>query len=279
MKRVARGEERTQGLRCGACGSCAWKQVCAEEWARTSSVSLVYGATGAVARKLVASGFATWPEVATSTAAALARRTGLSPDRAESLWLHARARAEGRPQARGPASSPVIVPVIYYDIESCDGAVYLHGAIRTFKGEREERQFVARRPEEEGRAWRELLEWLSRDGEAVIYSWSNYERIAMHSLRERHGGSDAGWKLLVTSLVDQCALVRRRWALPVSGYGIKEVAPLFGFNWNAEDAGGLNSEAWYREWLTNGDEAKLEKILQYNLDDVRAMEVVDRALK
>jgi predicted RecB family nuclease len=57
------------------------------------------------------------------------------------------------------------------------------------------------------------------------------------------------------------------------------VAPYFGFHWHAEDAGGLNSEAWYKEWLGTGDGAILDKILRYNLDDVVAMEEIDRALR
>ena len=47
------------------------------------------------------------------------------------------------------------------------------------------------------------------------------------------------------------------WALPTSGYGIKVVAPLFGFAWQAADAGGLASEAWYAEWLERGDDPVL----------------------
>jgi predicted RecB family nuclease len=54
---------------------------------------------------------------------------------------------------------------------------------------------------------------------------------------------------------------------------------VFGFNWSAEDAGGLNSTAWYKEWLETGDETIFDKILEYNLDDVLAMEVIDRELQ
>ena len=77
---------------------------------------------------------------------------------------------------------------------------------------------------------------------------------------------------------DQCRFVQDHFALPVMTYSIKEVAPVFGFRWQAEDAGGLNSEAWYGEWLEEGDEVMLQKIVDYNLDDVLAMEVVYQRL-
>ena len=47
----------------------------------------------------------------------------------------------------------------------------------------------------------------------------------------------------------------------------------------AEDAGGLNCESWYRDWLETKDDNLYRKIIEYNLDDVRAMEVIDSALK
>jgi len=90
-----------------------------------------------------------------------------------------------------------------------------------------------------------------------------------------YGGNPLGWHQLGKNLVDQCRFVKGHFALPVFSYGIKQVAPVFGFAWSADDAGGLNSEAWYKEWLESGN----EEILRYNLDDVLAMEVIDQALR
>ena len=57
------------------------------------------------------------------------------------------------------------------------------------------------------------------------------------------------------------------------------MAPLFGFTWQAEDAGGLNSELWYEEWLKSGAPALRDKLREYNLDDVRAMERIHERLR
>ena len=73
--------------------------------------------------------------------------------------------------------------------------------------------------------------------------------------------------------------VRKHFALPVYSYSIKKVAPVFGFNWRADDAGGLNSESWYGDWLKTGDDKIKNKILEYNEDDVVAMEVIDKKLR
>ena len=104
-----------------------------------------------------------------------------------------------------------------------------------------------------------------------IYTWTNYELQWARELWKYHYGSRIGYRRLLDDMVDQCALVRDHYALPTTSYSIKEVAPLFGFKWRAQDAGGLVSVAWYEQWLEGQDPALLGKIMDYNLDDVRAM--------
>ena len=96
---------------------------------------------------------------------------------------------------------------------------------------------------------------------------------------KRHAGNRKGYELLETSLTDQRDFVKEHFALPCRGYSIKDVAPVFGFNWQAEDAGGMNCEAWFLEWLETRNRALYERIVQYNRDDVLAMEIIHNALK
>jgi uncharacterized protein len=278
MERIRSGALATEGFRCAECDGCPWLDHCAEHWKKTAHVCLLYGATGETAKRLADAGFGTWKAVAAADPVRLSREGGLKPDKAHAVWLHARAWEEGRPQPRKPPPSPADVPIHFYDIETYGDCVYLHGDIRLHGGEREERQFLAREPSREEEIWREFLDWLARDERAVVYCWANYERGHVRALWERHGGNPAGWRHLEASLTDQCEWVKEHFALPVSSYGIKKVAPVFGFAWDAEDAGGLNSESWYKDWLDTRDEALLAKIVRYNLDDVRAMEAVHNGL-
>jgi len=113
----------------------------------------------------------------------------------------------------------------------------------------------------------------------VIYCWADYERPFVERLWERHGANSKGYAILRGNLVDQCAFVQSHFAMPTHSYSIKAIAPLFGFGWQVDAASGLNSEAWYAEWLATGEERILQKILRYNLDDVSAMAVVDDGLR
>jgi predicted RecB family nuclease len=60
---------------------------------------------------------------------------------------------------------------------------------------------------------------------------------------------------------------------PICNYSIKTLAPLAGFNWHADDAGGANSLLKYKE-ATGSDELKAVEaqnwLRNYNIDDVKA---------
>lgn len=279
MDRIRDGETITEGYRCSECGTCEWIDHCFSVWEQNDSVCLLYGVSSTLAQRFTEAGFASWKDVANSSPAEIAKQVEITPKRAQKCLLHARARAKGSPHIVKPADFPSDVPIHFYDIETFGKCVYLHGNIRVFEGEREERQFIAKDPSQEKEAWHQYLDYLAQDDKAIVYCWADYERGFAKALWEKHGGNPAGWRHLEKNLIDQCRFVRGHFALPVYSYSIKHVAPLFGFSWAADDAGGLNSEAWYKEWLETKDETIFQKILRYNLDDVLAMEVIDRELR
>jgi predicted RecB family nuclease len=279
MERIRKGALMTQGYRCSQCNTCEWIDHCISVWEQNENVCLLYGVTGDLARRFTKAGLHTWRDVARTDPTDMARRLRIKPNRAEAFCRHARARMERLPQVIRPATFVSDVPIHFYDIETFGQCVYLHGNIRVFRGERQEKQFLAKDPFREEQAWHQYLAYLAQDEEATVYCWADYEREFVHALWEKYGGNPAGWRHLEENLVDQCQFVKDHFALPVFSYGIKHVAPVFGFAWSADDAGGLNSEAWYKEWLEGGDETMLQKILRYNLDDVLAMEVIDQELR
>jgi uncharacterized protein len=279
MELVRKDGLATFGARCGDCGMCPWSAFCASVWKDTQSVCLLYGGTGKTAIKLAKAGFVSWRDIAAADPDEIVAGAGVSLKKASDLWLYAQAYAMGKPQPKKPVTFPSGVPIHFYDIETYGDCTYLHGNIRVFGDEREERQFLAREPSQEEAAWHEYLDYLAADDDAIVYCWSDYERGYADALWGKYGGNPNGWQHLRDSLVDQCAFTRDHFALATPSYSIKKVAPLFGFSWDADDAGGLNSEAWYKEWLEAGDEAIIDKILRYNLDDIVAMEVIHNGLR
>jgi predicted RecB family nuclease len=54
------------------------------------------------------------------------------------------------------------------------------------------------------------------------------------------------------------------------GNGLKAVAPIAGFEWSADDAGGEDSMVYYDRATGEGCEAARAWLLEYNEEDVRA---------
>jgi len=279
MQEISGGKLKTESVRCGQCRRCLWSTHCENEWNRLDHVCLLYGISGKTAMRFKRAGLASWRDVAVLTPQEISDRTGLKMKASIYASQHALARQTGSPVVREDIRFVDDIPIYFYDIETYENTVYLHGLIRIFGNEREDRQFIAHDPSKEGDIWWQFLDYLARDEKAIVYCWADYERPFVKKLKEKHGGNPKGLLHLETNLIDQCNWVQERFALPVTSYSIKSVAPYFGFHWDAEDAGGLNSEAWYKEWMETGDESILAKILRYNLDDVRAMEEIDRALR
>jgi uncharacterized protein len=94
---------------------------------------------------------------------------------------------------------------------------------------------------------------------------------------EHHSLSEAFESLILPHLDDLCTAAQTSYVLPTSGWSIKVVAPYFGFHWNqsAYEVDAMKSAMiWFKQAASGGDGADLEKVIQYNQDDCRAMIVV-----
>ncbi len=73
--------------------------------------------------------------------------------------------------------------------------------------------------------------------------------------------------------------VRPHTEWPTRDYSIKSLAKHLGFRWRDKNPSGAASIEWFQQWLASGRSEDLERILVYNEDDCRAMEVVLNALR
>ena len=78
--------------------------------------------------------------------------------------------------------------------------------------------------------------------------------------------------------------IARSVVLPVTGYSIKTLAPLAGFNWEVSDAGGDNSMIIYQRAISSGSSEQVKAdaikwLREYNRDDVKATFAVREYLR
>lgn len=289
------------------CQECPWHDVCESNLIDEQHVSLVEGIGTVAVEKLHQKGIETIPQLASLDHAVIDIDDEFK--KIKSLAQHidaSRVYLKGGtfPYSKRNASVPHVPRAdveIDFDIEN-DDIVYLYGNFVTHRqpdGSYDDGEFISFHsfdrsdPDEEGRLLAAFWTWLHdmvRDTTAAgktiaVYcysgSFAEIPRMKEASVRNSHvtgvpTTSEIGDLVNQEWWVDMHKIVKElHW--PTRRLGLKYVAPLSGFSWDAEDAGGGNSIVWYRGACDNSlpERAILQdKLLRYNEDDVQATKVL-----
>ncbi|HMS12286.1 MAG TPA: TM0106 family RecB-like putative nuclease [Microthrixaceae bacterium] len=206
----------------------------------------------------------------------------------------ARAAVSGHPwRARG--IDAVVVPradvEVDVDMESSEDGVYLWGAAVTDSGGTRYVPFVTWEPltsTREAQVFSDFWAWLNRlrvDTVDAGFSFAGYHYSAAENVEMRRilGTGVAGLPdaaevetfIASDEWIDLRPVVSKQ-VITGHGMGLKEVAPLAGFRWRDDDAGGDASTVWYRGAVAGAGagagarDASRAKLLRYNEDDVLA---------
>ncbi len=298
-KQIAAQRIATVPRRVSECRSCLWWARCGPELAERRDVSLV--ASGNQGQALVAAGITTIDQ--------LARHDGPVPDgwpgsaRFDDAIVNAVAWLGDIPLVRRvdrPEVSRADVE-IDVDMESFgeDGA-YLWGTLLTDNTDPDRpviyRPFVTWDPlptRDEARSFAEFWHWLTAERAAAHAAGKTFAAYCYSEQAENRwllGSADrfagepgipdrAAVEAFIASpeWVDIYAAVGRNFICP-NGKGLKKVAPVAGFTWRDDDAGGEASMEWYSAAVGLGgaavDTSQRTRLLEYNEDDVRATKVL-----
>ncbi len=174
--------------------------------------------------------------------------------------------------------------LVYFDVEDLTFAdpplvtrphTYMLG-VATPDGD--SRIWTARGQDDEARMWGEFLDWLGDPHDVALYCWTMYERRKMEQAAAAHPELTSRLQTAAAALVDLKEEIKHRPYFPVPSYSIKSVAPFCGFRWSQDDVDGQSAQLIYLEWLRSGDDALIERVRQYNREDVLAMAAVDRVV-
>ncbi len=277
------------------CGQCRWLRRCSQEWQDRDDVSLVAGLRGHHRQALIDAGIATTVELAASDPG---RLTMLSATvrarlhRQAQLQLHERRTAQpayhllpgepGRGLLRLPAPDP--------------GDVYLDFEGDPFVQDGQGREYLAGLGDRAGefRAWwahdtqaeaemvgsllAELVAQWRRHPDMHIYHYAAYEPAALKRLTGRYGVGEGDLDALLRGerFVDLYSVVRHGLQISKPSYSIKKLED---FYWGsvrtatADDGAvvdALASVVEYERFLVTGDTDILERIKQYNRQDVES---------
>ncbi|MEA1909989.1 MAG: TM0106 family RecB-like putative nuclease [Patescibacteria group bacterium] len=268
---ILKGQKPLPHLK-GGCKQSPWGHMCLKESESKNDIALIYNVRESTLNKLRSNGLETVLEIAE-----------LNPNKpqykiAKNTWQRLVLQAQALVKKdliwlQKPNFDEGNNP-IYFDIEGDPllGIDYLFGF--WIGNTQEFKYFLASRPEDEEKMWKEFLAWLpTLPKDYLMYHYAPYEKIHVEMLEKKYGGSK-DLDLFKSKLVDLFDVIKKSVIFPLYFYSIKDLAKsrFVNYKWRHQKAGGAQSIFWYEKWLETGDRKVLQDIIDYNEDDVIATE-------
>lgn len=147
---------------------------------------------------------------------------------------------------------------------------YLIGVLKIADGEETYHQFFAKDESETEGMWRDFISFLQKYPTAKVYHYGWYETDVFRRTVEKFGAPATVEEQLTVRGVDILPIFRESVIFPLPFYSLKDIAKHLGFAWRTADASGLDSVLWFHDYCQSGDSTALQKVIDYNEDDVRA---------
>jgi predicted RecB family nuclease len=261
-----------------ACKQSPWFKECVHLAESSDDAALLYNVKRRSLQRFRDAGFKTVADmIAGDFSPLLGTGSDMTEDNLARVKLQAQALKEQRHFVRRPYRLPAANTEIFFDIES-DGLRgsfdYLFGfVIRDATGVRYEK-FVAEKPEEEEKMWRDFLRWFGQiPVDCAVYHFGDHERHSLAVLEARYCGSKSLTRFRA-AMRDLNEIVKDSLVFPLYFYGLKEIGGYIGYQRQAEIAHGAVSVEYYERWLAEQQRAYLDAIIEYNKEDCEATEAL-----
>ncbi len=275
---LVQGKETSEPVLGSHCAQCQWFGHC-RKWVKKTSDPTGIFFVGKSKFRLKEAGLKTIEDLAKMDISRYLKSPlkirGLGEKSLSRIKQRAGVHLKGSPLIRSGYSFPTVSLQIYFDIEDdpTRGLVYLFGILIMEGKSTSYRSFVAKSPEEEARTAQKFWKFLQDTEEAVYYVYSAKERSTLRQLQRKYDLDESvleKYELSEFDLYYKLVVAYSDW--PMFSYGIKYIANRIGFRWRDPDPSGVNSIVWYNEYLKNPkDQEQLQRIIDYNEDDCRAM--------
>ena len=281
---LVQGDQTSEPVLGSHCLLCEWFRRC-HKWVRAHDDPTGLFFVGKQKFRLKEAGLQTIHDIAAMEVDEYLRPAKKIPRMGKDALTRMKHRAgvmlSGKPWIQSGYSFPRTARDIYFDIEDdpTQGVTYLFGLlIQGQQGAPDFQYFVARHPSEEERTVRAFWDFVSSAGDVTYYVYSHKERSSLRQLMERYDLDQTVFTTYTEREYDLYSdLIVKYSDWPTFSYSIKQIAKQIGFHWRDPDPSGANSIAWYNQYLAHPEqEALLERILQYNEDDCRAMLAMKR---
>jgi predicted RecB family nuclease len=169
---------------------------------------------------------------------------------------------------------------IYIDFEGVpdENLIYLIGGLIKQEDQPDkEFSFWADGKEDEKEIFQKLFTLLNQYPDSTIYHYGSYETKALKSAVKKYAGHiKQDFTKVEKRMVNLLSYLRTYVYPPTYTNGLKELAGFLGFKWTDQEATGLLSLEWRKQWEHTNENSWKEKLLQYNQEDCKALQKVNQ---
>ncbi len=166
---------------------------------------------------------------------------------------------------------------IYLDFEGIpdEGWIYLIGVIIKENGLQDKSySYWANAKENEEEIFASFFSLLRQYPQVPIYHYGSYETKGIKQILTKWPQLKTSAVSVESNMVNLLSFLRTHVYPPIYSNGLKELTRFLGFKWSVEGTDGLLSIDWRKSWELDKDEKLKENLIQYNLDDCKALIVV-----
>ena len=269
---LATGQNRPPLILGTNCRACEFQQFCMDEAKKQDNLSLLHRMTEKTIRQYNHKGIFTVNQLSYT----------FHPRRKSK-----RAKARGRPhsfplQAMAIRDRKVYVldlPLLasanaqaFIDMEGDpDGRfVYLIGLLVVRDGQETCHSFWADTREDEATIFEQLGRALTGVADPRLFHFGTYEARALKRAASRSTLSKPS-QIADLRLTNVLSEVYSRIYFPTYSNSLKDIAGYLRYDWGTPGATGLDAAVWRSRWESTHDDALKQRLIEYNLDDCRAL--------
>ncbi|MFH1405571.1 MAG: TM0106 family RecB-like putative nuclease [Patescibacteria group bacterium] len=281
IERIIAGKEPAHFVTSG-CKQSPWFSKCTSISESCDDLSMLNRVWRKEVKGLQDAGIHTIPELAKKTVVELQSLVpDLSQDRLEILRDKALAIRDNKHIIRHKVDFPESDIELFFDIESdpLRDHDYLFGVLKVSQEGEEYFSFFSDSKADEEKMWKEFISFVESHMDAPMYHYGDFEWHVLEHFSKRFGASELVRDAFSHNMIDLQVITRDAVVFPLSFYSLKDLAKYTGFNWRTEGASGAESVLWFEEWLRTKEDDMLQKILDYNEDDVIATWKLQRWLR
>lgn len=257
-----------------ACRNCPFHTECVEFASKEGDISMINGIGEGRKKALQKAGYSTINEVSKADPKLLAKYMGINVQQAQKIVLQALSVNTSKWFLVNNKDKDLKIfnrnYEYFFDVEKAADETYLFGILLKEKNEVTYRYFLLLENEWKVE-WENFLNFVNVHPRAPIYHYDVFDRNVMEKFAFM---SSKNVDRTLKRFQDMYNLVKRYFVVPVRFYSLKDVAKSIGFNWRVENFNGYEAMKQLTEWKNKKDKALLQKIVEYNEDDCRALMVV-----